>query len=99
MKELIETVTRTPRGFERADFADANGQPCSLQQSSAVDDTERGMNNPGSSFVWLGKGDERMHLHRNHVCDLVAHLRHWLVNGCFITDPRVCSKPGDSITT
>lgn len=87
MKELIEVVDWTPRGFQIIRFTDANQQQCALQQSSAIDDTTRGMSQPGSSFVWLGVGDERMHLSRDHVVDLVAQLRHWLVNGSFITDP------------
>lgn len=93
MKELIENVETTPRGFQVIRFADAHQMECSLQQSSAIDDTERGMSQPGSSFVWLGLGDERMHLHRDHVCDLVEQLRHWLVNGRFITDPTATPDP------
>lgn len=87
MKELLDNVERTGRGFQVIRFNDANLKPCTLQQSSAIDDTERGMSNPGSSFVWLGQGDEHMHLHRDHVCELVEQLRHWLVNGTFIEDP------------
>lgn len=86
MKELMDNVELTPRGFQVIRFTDANGKACTLQQSSAIDDMDRGMNSPGSSFVWLGQGDDRMHLHRDHVCDLVEQLRHWLVNGKFITD-------------
>ena len=75
MKELIEVVDWTPRGFQIIRFTDANQKQCSLQQSSAIDDTTRGMSQPGIAFVWLGVGDERMHLSRDHVVDLVAQLR------------------------
>ena len=51
---MLGEVKPTARGFERIDFLDAYGVECSLQQSSAIDDTERGVGNPGSSFVWLG---------------------------------------------
>lgn len=42
---------RTSRGFQIITFDDANGKECELQQSSAIDDTERGLNEPGSSYV------------------------------------------------
>ena len=48
-------VTKTSRGFERVDFADANGQACSLQQSSAIDTSEPySIDRPGTSMLWLG---------------------------------------------
>jgi len=87
MKTKLGDVQLTSRGFEYIDFKDANGHGCSLQQSSAVDDTERGMEQPGSSFVWLGleNADEnvpdRMHLHRDQARELIVLLRHWVATG------------------
>lgn len=63
----------TSRGFERIDFADRNGDACSLQQSSLA----------GGEHIWLGRGDERMHLHRDQVAQLYDHLGAWLRRGSF----------------
>lgn len=46
--------TVTARGFEIINFQDRHGLDCSLQQSSAIGDYADALNNPGSSFVWLG---------------------------------------------
>lgn len=48
---------KTGRGFELVEFTDAYGCKCSLQQSSAIGDDDDAMDNPGSSFVWLGIDD------------------------------------------
>jgi len=74
-------VFTTNRGFDCIEFRDAHRVKCSLQQSSAIDDTERGMENPGSSFLWLGTQIERMHLSRDQVTALVGHLQTWLELG------------------
>lgn len=47
----------TGRGFKYVEFVDAYGYECSLQQSSAIGDTDEAMENPGSSFIWLGVDD------------------------------------------
>lgn len=80
-------IERTARGFQFVGLRDANGVYFTLQQSSAIDDTDRGMGNPGSSFVWLGSNDSRIHLHRTHVRKLVGVLQRWLDHGAFGTDP------------
>jgi hypothetical protein len=85
-------VESTERGFEIVKFADYNGQPCSLQQSSAID--LEGGDAAGASFIWLGcdknatphLGYEmapRMHLDRDQVILLVTHLQAWLETGRF----------------
>ena len=38
---------------------------------------------PGSSHVWLGKRDHRMHLNCYQVRELVKHLTNWLEKGEF----------------
>ena len=48
---------KTGRGFALVNFKDAYGYECSLQQSSAIGDSDEAMDNPGSSFVWLGVDD------------------------------------------
>lgn len=88
-------VTTTGRGFQVIRFTDRNGEPCSLQQSSAFDlSAEDGVPDAGASFVWLGcdnnakphLGHElspRMHLTRKQVSVLVRHLVAWLETGEF----------------
>ena len=90
-------VVRTQRGFEVISFVDAYGKLCSLQQSSAIDGTEEGLANPGSSFVWLGVdvlatavagvdptvGKSRMHLSRDQVSQLIGYLQKWCDTGSF----------------
>ncbi len=74
----------TARGFEYIEFKDRAGVVCSLQQSSVMDDTERGEETPGSSCVWLGQGDNRMHLDREAVKELTKWLNRWLEHGSFL---------------
>lgn len=96
-------VNNTGRGFQVASFLDANGEECSLQQSSAIGrEEDDGTGEPGSFMLWLGidrvqprsgppwkdvpipadcMSSGRMHLDRNQVKELVAHLRRWLKTG------------------
>lgn len=76
-------VQRTERGFELIEFKDANGKDCSLQGSSAIGDREEDALNPGTSFVWLGKGSERMHLNHEQVFTITRKLLNWLDHGSF----------------
>jgi len=96
MSDLRFMNSKTSRGFDLIEFEDQNQNPCELQQSSAIDDTERGMNQPGSSYVWLGvaKYPERMHLHREHVTELITVLRGWLETGKLVSVTLSESKPG-----
>jgi len=54
---MLGEYKKTERGFELIEFRDAYDKACSLQQSSAIGDTDGAMENPGSSFVWLGIND------------------------------------------
>lgn len=66
--------TYTERGFPLLSFTDSYGLPCSLQASSMA---ERPV--AGTSAVWLGvDAGTRMHLRRDKVVALVAHLQAWL---------------------
>jgi hypothetical protein len=82
-------VKRTQRGFELIEFLDRNSQPCSLQQSSAAD-----YETPGSSAVWLGLGDHRMHLSLDHVSELVIYLQRWLDDGSF----QIVDEPDGTVS-
>lgn len=55
--EMLGEYKKTGRGFSLVEFTDAYGNGCSLQQSSAIGDYDDAMDNPGSSFVWLGVDD------------------------------------------
>ena len=92
---MIGTQTETPRGFGLVLFDDANGQKCSLQQSSAIGDTEDACDRPGSSFVWLGidsgNPGARMHLDREQVAGLIERLQSWVDTGNF-------GSPAEAIT-
>ena len=92
-RHFFEKTSVTNRGFELIEFADGNGEECSIQQSSAIDDSDRGYEKPGTSYLWIGcdknsvhprTGEAlspRMHLHREHVQELVAVLNRWLDTG------------------
>ena len=71
-------VTTTARGFELIEFLDCYDKPCSLQQSSLAI-----YQDPGTSAIWLGQGDDRMHLKEDQVKALITHLQRWLDNGSF----------------
>jgi hypothetical protein len=91
MKTLGE-IGKTDRGFELIEFVDlSNHKPCTLQQSSvAIDDGP-----PGSSAIWLGVGDVRMHLNHEKVTALVAHLTAWVETGSFVVgdEPTADDEP------
>jgi len=76
-------VERNARGFQFVKFRDANGVYFTLQQSSVIDDTDRGMSNPGSSFLLLHAELDRIHLDRVRVKGLVHVLQKWLEDGTF----------------
>jgi hypothetical protein len=73
-------VSITDRNFEFIHFHDYFGNECSLQQSSAwvLEDAA-----PGTSAIWLGIEDHRMHLTRSQVQVLVETLQRWIDTGSF----------------
>lgn len=56
---MLGEPKKTNRGFDLIKFEDAYGNECSLQQSSAVGDSDDAIDNPGSSFIWLGIDDSK----------------------------------------
>lgn len=85
MSAILGTLTRTARGFERIDFKDLNGDDCSLQESSVADraciwlGAEKNCFHPGTKEAMA----PRMHLDRERVLALVAHLQNWLNRDTF----------------
>ncbi len=72
---------RTDRGFVRGDFFDVNGEKCSIQESSAMDD---------HGLLWLGQNNgthhrgeclSRMHLNRRHAIALITLLKKFVKTG------------------
>lgn len=63
----------TSRGFERFEFTDRYKNACSLQQSSLATEPA----------IWLGCNDNRMHLTRPMVVELVERLTAWLDSESF----------------
>ena len=83
-------VKHTGRGFEIIEFIDRNEQPCTLQQSSAADYTQ-----PGSSAIWFGTGEYRMHISLAQVKKLLPHLQSWVTCGSFRAQKNVEAAPPD----
>jgi hypothetical protein len=77
-KKSLGPVTQTGRGFEVIEFRDRYDQECTLQQSSLADYTK-----PGSSAVWLGTGEDRMHIDYDQAKLLVSALKRWIKTGSF----------------
>lgn len=69
--------SKTPRGFRLVECNSHNGISLRLlQESSAVGEYEDSLENPGSSFLWIGEH----HLNREEVTNLILILQHWLVH-------------------
>ena len=77
----LQRCRMTDRGFQRIDFTDHSDDDCSIRQSSAIGDTQRGLENPGSSCLWLGTDECPMHLSREHVGELIGVMQTWLETG------------------
>lgn len=73
-------IRNTERGFEIINFKDEYGLECSLQQSSLAD-----FKQPGSSAIWLGVNNNRMHLKLDQVKELNDFLTRWIRTGSFAT--------------
>lgn len=72
---------KTVRGFRYVEFVDAYGYECSLQQSSAIGDTDEAMENPGSSFIWLGVDDSKPQVMKSQAKSLGLELPPGEVSG------------------
>ncbi len=74
-------VTKTGRGFDLIEFKDYYEKPCYIQQSSCIDNSQEGWDNPGSSFLWMGMDDHGMHLSIDQVEEIITHLQKWAETG------------------
>jgi len=92
-KPPLGEVEVGPRKFPIIAFRDREGTLCTLQMSSLIgrlptsgdleDVDPVSLHFPGSSFIWLGAGLERMHLGRDQVKELIKRLEEWLTTGKF----------------
>ena len=73
-------TSKTERNFPAVTFALHPYEDLTIQESSTIDDTERGLNNPGSSYLWIGKS----HLDREEVEDLITYLQNWVSKGTIV---------------
>jgi hypothetical protein len=71
-------IEKTNRGFEIINFTDHYKVPCSLQQSSLAE-----YEPPGTSAIWFGVDERRMHLSLKQVKELIPILTNWVNSGSF----------------
>jgi len=71
-------IEYTSRGFEIIRFTDQYGKSCTLQQSSLPE-----YDIPGTSAIWFGTGDDRMHIDLKLLKELLPHLQRWAEEGTF----------------
>lgn len=86
-------VGQTERGFSFGEFIDANGEPCSIQDSSAAEDY----------FLWLGRdeaGDKpaRMHLTVERAAALIPMLARFVKTGTIQPRTRKKKLPPPDLT-
>jgi len=49
-----------------------------ISESSAIGNYDNSIDNPGSSYLWIGQDH---HLNREEVAELIEYMRHWLEHG------------------
>ena len=76
LSDGLGPVLRTGRGFQYIEFQDRNGNTCDIQQSSVAD-----YEPPGSSALWLGIGENRMHISLDQMRLLIPVLQRWVDTG------------------
>lgn len=65
-------IRKTARGFSLIEFEDYYHHDCSLQESSNID-----------PCIWLGVGNNRMHLNQEQVKELLPYLQRFVDTGNF----------------
>jgi hypothetical protein len=75
---------QTERGFIMVECRTNSGDYRRLvQESSAIGPYDDAIDNPGSSYLWVG---EDHHLNREDVRELIRQLQHWFDNKRLPTD-------------
>jgi hypothetical protein len=74
-------IVRSDRGFfflMHPTYLPPHDEGRLASESSAIGDYDDSMDNPGSSFLWIG---DDHHLNREEVKEFIQHLRQWLKTG------------------
>lgn len=83
-------VEKTCRNFEIIEFKDYYDKECSVQVSSVIiEKYPDAFEKPGTSALWIGQGDERMHLNREQARVLCNIINSWLATGKLAYDKSV----------
>jgi hypothetical protein len=77
-------VTTTGRGYQSVQFADQAGNRGIAEQSSEIDPANPTLDQPGSSYLLLGRIDAPVTLSIEQVGELVEYLERWLDEGKFV---------------
>lgn len=75
MKEY--TTNRGFYGFEHEKYPPNDSSERIIQESSAIGNYDDALDNPGSSYLWVG---DDFHLSREEVQELIGHMQYWLEN-------------------
>jgi hypothetical protein len=75
-------LRKTERGFLRGEFVDADGQACSIQESSQVEPRLWLGSSANGEAIHLGRHvGVRMHLDRKTARMLIPHLQRFVAQG------------------
>lgn len=69
---------KSDRGFVQVVHSNYPHESCEnriISEGSAIGDYEDSVENPGSSFLWVG---DNHRLNREEVADLIRRMQHWL---------------------
>jgi hypothetical protein len=86
-------VTMTSRGYQSVRFVDQAGNRGIAEQSSAIDAGNPTRDQPGSSYLLLGREDSPVQLNIDQVGELVEYLERWLEEGKLVASvPGACAE-------
>jgi hypothetical protein len=77
-------VTTTAQGYQSVQFVDQAGNSGVLEQSKEIDPSNPTADQPGTSYVLLGRKDSVLQLNIDQVSELVEYLQKWLEEGKFV---------------
>lgn len=80
-------------GFLRADFIDANGDACSIQESSSATEPLLWLGQNSGTHHPTGKCLARMHLSQEHVRELLPLLQRFAETGALGAASRIPPRP------
>ena len=84
---MNEQIVTTERGFQLLEWTTYNGELKTrlVQESSGIGDYVDALDNPGSSYLWIGKDH---HLNREEVRELTGILVEWLTKKRLTQSPK-----------